>query len=186
MDQSQPKQLEHVFSFSPGDDRYFQDCAEALFESEQGHKYFSDLDQVKHFLQLGFAHNEIYICTNKHHDFIGFIWANNYGAFNYFPFLQAIAVKPVFRSIGAGTFLMRQFEEAFPDAPLFFLIANPDNLGAYRFYERLGYCPVGKVPDMFICGTTEIIMVKSRNSPNTTHKFSLYKVFRQLSLKGIL
>ncbi len=61
--------------------------------------------------------------------------------------LLNIAVAPVFRRRGVGTALIRDVLRRFP-GPIF-LEVRDSNLGARKFYEVLGFQPVGIRPEYY-------------------------------------
>ena len=70
-----------------------------------------------------------------------------------------IAVKKACRGMGIGTRMLGFLEETVDRDKIFLAVAdfNPD---ARRFYERMGYRPVGGVPDLYRKGITEYLMYK--------------------------
>jgi [ribosomal protein S18]-alanine N-acetyltransferase len=77
------------------------------------------------------------------------------------PYLATIAVSAESRGQGVGAFLLSACERRFqPAARHFFLCVSSFNTRARAFYERLGYAPVGELPDYLIDGASEILMHK--------------------------
>jgi ribosomal protein S18 acetylase RimI-like enzyme len=77
-------------------------------------------------------------------------------------FIQSLAVAPDLRGRGIGEALMRFVEDRIlRDTPNVFLCVSSFNVGAQRFYRRLGYEVVGELGNMLIRGHAEILMRKS-------------------------
>ena len=91
----------------------------------------------------------------------GLLVLNLQGAF--VGYVQTICMTPVCRGRGLGAALIA-FAEAriFREHPNVFLCVSAFNLGARRFYGRLGYQVVGELPDYLVAGQSEILMRKSR------------------------
>lgn len=155
--------LPHVFTMRPAGLEHLPDCCEALHDSEWGRRYFNAPIQVETFLRPGIDRGEIVFATNHEGRFVGFIWYIVNSSFYGFPVVQTIAVAPSFRSIGAGSYLIRYFEEeAFRYGDSLFALASAFNPRILRFYKRLMYLPIGRMPNLFIKGIDEILLMKSR------------------------
>lgn len=155
----------HVFTLHQAGMEYLPLCVDALFNSEYGKAYFSTANQTELFLRQGFERQEVTYAANKEGFFVGFIWYTLDSSFRGFPFLQAIAVKPSFRSIGAGTYLLSRFEtSAFSSANSVFVLVSSANQGALRFFKRLQYKSIGRVPNLILPGTDEVLLSKYRLS----------------------
>ena len=90
----------------------------------------------------------------------GFLVLNMAGAFA--GYVQVVCVAPAFRRCGIGMALLRFAEErVFRDSPNIFLCVSSFNEGARRLYLRLGYLPVGELPDYLVAGHSELLMRKT-------------------------
>jgi ribosomal protein S18 acetylase RimI-like enzyme len=155
----------HVFSLHQAGMEYLPLCCDALINSEYGQSYFGAADNVESFLRQGFERNEVTYAANKEGFFVGFIWYTLESSFRGFPFIQAMAVKPSFRSIGAGTYLISHFEKvAFATANTVFVLVSSANPGVLRLFKRLQYRPIGRIPHLIIPGTDEVLLSKYRLS----------------------
>jgi [ribosomal protein S18]-alanine N-acetyltransferase len=77
-------------------------------------------------------------------------------------YIQIICVAPASRGRGLGTRLMAFAEECIlRRTPNVFLCVSSFNGGARRLYERLGYRPVGELPDFLVAGHSETLMRKT-------------------------
>jgi len=77
------------------------------------------------------------------------------------PYLATIAVAKAARGRGIGSALLRFTEDYFrPEARHLFLCVSSFNERARALYERHGYRQVGELPDYFIPGASEILMLK--------------------------
>ena len=79
-----------------------------------------------------------------------------------YPYLSLIGVHADCRGMGVGKFLMDQLERMTRDsgAKRVTLMVSDFNDGAQRFYKRLGYYELGRLPDAAKEGITELLMVK--------------------------
>lgn len=149
--------------------QYLDDCAEILKESDLGEKYFRNTDNHytgKEFLYKGFESKEVYIGLDETGNCVGFVLIRQKGAFSSFPFLHVIAVKKELRGNGIGSRLLSFFEDISfnqEKARVAFLIVGDYNPLARKFYEKNGYAQVGSIPDLYVKGITEFLMMKSRS-----------------------
>ena len=91
----------------------------------------------------------------------GFAWIDRRGAFGRSAYLRMIAIDPARRSSGLGAVLMQAFEAiAASEGPDGFLMVSDFNTDAQRFYRRLGWTEVGRVPDYVQPGVAELVMWK--------------------------
>ncbi len=140
--------------------RYINDCEEALTQSELGKRYFIREGSAKAAIQEGIEKETLYVAL--HGDIcVGFFYYIPNGAFHAFTCLHLISVKKEYRSRGIGKKMLEFLENnlLLNTDKVFFVVAdfNPD---AKRFYERLGYCQVGEVPNLYRQGIREYIMMK--------------------------
>jgi ribosomal protein S18 acetylase RimI-like enzyme len=91
----------------------------------------------------------------------GFAWIDRRGAFGRSAYLRMIAIDPGRRSRGLGAHLMRAFEAvAMTEGADAFLLVSDFNDAAQRFYRRLGYVEVGRLPDYVTPGVAELLFWK--------------------------
>ena len=77
------------------------------------------------------------------------------------PYLATIAVEETARGRGIGSALLCFTEDYFrSEARHLFLCVSSFNRRARALYERHGYVQVGELPDYFIPGSSEILMLK--------------------------
>lgn len=77
-------------------------------------------------------------------------------------YIQSICVRPDERGRGVGAGLIAWVERrVHRESPNVFLFVSSFNVAAQRFYERLGFTVVGRVPDFIVRGSDEILMRKS-------------------------
>jgi ribosomal protein S18 acetylase RimI-like enzyme len=77
------------------------------------------------------------------------------------PYVASIGVAPQYRGAGVGTALLRHVESRYaPPARHVFLLVSSFNDDARRLYQRLGYQPIGDIPDYIVTGSSETIMHK--------------------------
>ena len=76
-------------------------------------------------------------------------------------YLRAIGVDPGWRRRGIGKKLLAYAEaRTMRQAPNFYLCVSSFNRRAQAFYKRLGYDRVGKIPDLILAGSSELIYWK--------------------------
>lgn len=79
------------------------------------------------------------------------------------PLLEYLCVAAPYRSQGLGAKLIAFFEESlFADADNLYLFVSDINPSAAKLYRRLGYVPVGAMPDFNCIGQTEFLYRKTR------------------------
>ena len=76
-------------------------------------------------------------------------------------FVSLLAVRPEAAGRGIGRALMAH-AEAFMDRRWLFVSADATNRAALRFYGKLGFKRVGRLPDLVREGRTEILLRKPR------------------------
>ncbi len=77
-------------------------------------------------------------------------------------YVKSICVTPCRRGFGVGAALMTYAEDRiFRETPNVFLCVSDFNVGALRFYTRLGYETVGELRDYVVAGRSEILMRKT-------------------------
>ena len=77
------------------------------------------------------------------------------------PYLATLAVSARLRGQGVGTRLLKHVEDYFrPEARHLFICVSSFNPRARKLYERVGYHPIGEIPDYFIEGESELLMHK--------------------------
>ena len=90
----------------------------------------------------------------------GFVWFVRRGAFDRSGYLRLIAVDDRWQGRGAGQSLLAELERRHLSEAGILLLAEASNTAAHRFYERLGYRPVGEIPDYVKAGLSERIFYK--------------------------
>jgi ribosomal protein S18 acetylase RimI-like enzyme len=102
---------------------------------------------------------EVYVATVDN-EIAGLIIIEMSGAFT--GYVKSICVSPGLRGRGVGAALMSYVEDRiFREAPNVFLCVSDFNVGAQRFYRRLGYETVGELRDYVVAGYSEILMRKT-------------------------
>ncbi len=90
----------------------------------------------------------------------GFAWFVPRGAFDRTGYLRLIAVDDRYQGRGVGRLLLEELERRHLARGGIALLASSDNSAAHRFYERLGYAPVGELRDYVKPGLHERIYYK--------------------------
>ncbi len=136
-------------------------CAQWMAETPLWQRYHVTQESIGERLRQGLEdHATIYV-AERTGEVLGFLWLVERGAFARSDYIQLIGVRPNDRSRGVGRALM-EFAEAASRAhgrDLFLLVSDL-NIDAQRFYQRLGYRPVGKLDDYVIPGISELIYLK--------------------------
>ena len=102
---------------------------------------------------------EVYLAVDGE-EVAGFVVLEMMGAFT--GYVKSIYVSPRYRRGGVGAQLMFFTEErVFRERPNVFLCVSDFNVGARRFYERLGYLAVGELRDYIVRGRSEILLRKT-------------------------
>ena len=102
---------------------------------------------------------EVYLAMDRD-EIAGFVVLEMEGAFT--GYVKSIGVSPPYRGGGVGTRLMSFVEErVFRERPNVFLCVSDFNVGARRFYEKLGYEAVGELRDYIVRGRSEILLRKT-------------------------
>lgn len=145
----------------PGTVEHLSDCIEALRNSDLGEVYFHPEDELRAGFSEGFSNGEIFVALDESNRCLGYIWVALRGAFYGFPYCRNIAVKKNWRGKGIGTALLKYYEKmGFKDSNRLFILVSDFNIEAKKLYERLGYKPVGVIPNLFKTGVSEQILVK--------------------------
>lgn len=102
---------------------------------------------------------EVYLAVDGE-EVAGFVVLEMEGAFT--GYVKSIFVSPPYRRGGVGARLMAFAEErVFRERPNMFLCVSGFNVGARRFYERLGYEEVGELKDYLVRGHSEVLLRKT-------------------------
>jgi ribosomal protein S18 acetylase RimI-like enzyme len=80
-------------------------------------------------------------------------------------FIALLAVKPDASGHGLGGALVAHVEaRTFAKRRWLFVSCDANNAGALRFYRRLGFSRVGRMPDLVAAGRTELLLRKGAGS----------------------
>ncbi len=136
-------------------------CAKWIAETPLWQRYQVTEQSIGERLRQGLGdHATIYV-AERAGEVLGFLWLVERGTFARSDYVQLIGVRPDNRSRGVGRALM-QFAEAksLAQGRDLFLLVSDFNTDAQRFYQRLGYRPVGQLDDYVIPGISELIYRK--------------------------
>jgi ribosomal-protein-alanine N-acetyltransferase len=102
---------------------------------------------------------EVYLAVDDG-ELVGFVVLEMGGAFT--GYVKSICVSPPHRGMGVGARIMSFAEErVFRERPNVFICVSGFNVGARRFYERLGYEEVGELRDYLVRGHSEVLLRKT-------------------------
>jgi ribosomal protein S18 acetylase RimI-like enzyme len=128
------------------------------------------MDESEPWITLGRGYDEsltiltdpsrkVYLAMDRD-EIAGFVVLEMEGAFT--GYVKSIGVSPPYRGKGVGARLMSFVEERiFRERPNVFLCVSDFNVGARRFYEKLGYEAVGELRDYIVRGRSEILLRKT-------------------------
>ena len=79
------------------------------------------------------------------------------------PYMQILAVLPALQGTGAGTAILKWYENTALTARMrnVWLCVSGFNVDAQRFYQRYGYSLIGHLPDLMRDGDDELLMRKN-------------------------
>jgi ribosomal protein S18 acetylase RimI-like enzyme len=101
---------------------------------------------------------------------VGFLASLAHGI-GFEPMIEYLCVEEEFRNTGVGTKLIDYFETVlFPDSDNLYLFVSDINPAAARLYVRLGYLPIGALPNFNLESQTEFLHRKSRRPRQLVHK----------------
>ncbi len=135
---------------------------EAIFRNSDIYiRYFQD-GRLERSLKAAAEKGELYIAYDDSGKPVGAMKVVLRGFCGLYPYLSLIGVHADCRGMGVGKFLMDQLERMTRDsgAKRVTLMVSDFNDGAQRFYKRLGYYELGRLPDAAKEGITELLMVK--------------------------
>ncbi len=136
-------------------------CAQWIAETPLWQRYHVTEQSIGERLRIGLDEGATIYVADRAGEVLGFLWLVARGAFARSDYVQLIGVRPSARGRGVGRALM-EFAEAksvAEDRALFLLVSD-FNTDAQRFYQRLGYRPVGQLVDYVVPGVTELIYYK--------------------------
>lgn len=136
-------------------------CEEIFRNSDIYIRYFQD-GRLERSLTRAAQNGELYIAYDETDRPLGAMKVVMRGFCGLYPYLGLIGVHTDSRGLGVGRFLMEQLEQMALESGTrrVTLMVSDFNIGAQRFYERLGYWKLGEIPDASKEGITELVMIK--------------------------
>jgi ribosomal-protein-alanine N-acetyltransferase len=149
--------VESVRIYRLVDRREAEACAEMMAASEPwttlGRGYEEQLRIITD------PSREVYVAVAER-KVVGFVVIEMNGSFK--GYVKSICVSPGLRGRGVGSTLITYAEDRiFRETPNVFLCVSDFNVGAQRFYRRLGYETVGELRDYVVAGHSEVLMRKT-------------------------
>ncbi len=141
-------------------------CVSILEDSDLGAEYFVNKngESVCEFLlNEAILKQEIYKVSLDNEEIIGFYWIEFQGMFKWFPYLHVVAVRSDLRGKGYGSKIFTYVEEyclQIRKSDRIFLIVGEKNKRASAMYEKRGYQKIGSIPELFLDGIAETLMMK--------------------------
>ena len=146
-----------------GESVYFDDCLEALMNSELARLYLPDENMAREHLVEAFEKKEMYVALNSEGECVGFIRFVLNGTFYNFPYICNISVKESYRGRGIGKRLLDFFEAiSFRHSDKVFLLVSSFNVQARKLYKSIGYEQVSTIDGLYKDGISEYIMMKAK------------------------
>ncbi len=140
--------------------QHLDDCVAAVRDSNIS-KYFDSDASARDFFQRAMEADQLYVGIGEHNETLGLVKYVPQGGFHRSPYIHVFAVKRAHRHQGVGTALLRTFErQILTDSRRVFLLVAAFNTTAQEFYRKNGYQEVGRIPDYYLDGVTEIILMK--------------------------
>jgi ribosomal protein S18 acetylase RimI-like enzyme len=132
-------------------------CAEILVNTEAWITLGMDMDVVMSIINDNL--NEVFVVYIKG-ELVGTIIIQTKGAFT--GYLKSIAIKPDFRGMHLGQFMMKFVENhILSNSQNVFLCVSSFNTKAKKFYLKLGYKIIGVLKNYIAEGHDEILMRKT-------------------------
>ena len=84
------------------------------------------------------------------------------GVFHNFPYIKFLCVDPQYHNKGVGKFIMSTIETHALSSGYdkIFLAVADFNPGAYQFYSKRDYIKIGTIPDTWVEGVDDHLMMK--------------------------
>jgi ribosomal protein S18 acetylase RimI-like enzyme len=102
----------------------------------------------------------VLLCALDGEEVAGFAWFVRRGGFDRSGYLRLLAVDDRWQGRGVGQALLGELERRHLAEGGILLLCEASNAAGTRFYERLGYRPVGELPDYVKPGLCERIFYK--------------------------
>lgn len=128
--------------------------------SDLGEIYFKEKNLLS-IVEKAIDTSTVYVAITD--DIVGFIWSDDYGVFDKYPYLHMVIVDEKHRSKGYGEQLLAFFEkELYGNQNKLFMMVGEYNPRAKSLYETVGYKEVGRLPSFYKDGIHEILMMKEK------------------------
>lgn len=136
-------------------------CAQLMAASATWQRYGFTEAYATQYFEEGLRRGATIFAVDLNGKMAGFVWVEPFGAFARSGYIRLIGVQPELRNQRLGRALMEYAEALlFKNADDIFLLVSDFNTSAQRFYQRLGYQPVGSIPDYLLPGIDELIYRK--------------------------
>lgn len=141
-------------------------CADIIFDTEMGKKYYPTKDYVLKELEKSQNRDEIYVARNEDEKVHGILWYQQIGMFHTFPYLHIIAVDKDYQNKGIGSKLLDFFERQVLKEcenqirTKIFLTVGDFNETAENVYVNRGYAKICEIKGLFRKNITEKLYMK--------------------------
>ncbi len=137
------------------------DCVQILLDNPLWERYGVTASQARHMFEAALAEGATILVAHRGENVVGFVWYAARGAWDRSGYIRLIGVSPQFQGQRVGEQLMEAVETRMKlTAGEAFLLVTDFNVGAQRFYRRLGYTQIGAIPDYVVPGISELIFYK--------------------------
>ncbi len=138
-------------------------CAAIMADNPLWRRYGVTAEVARRHFSSGLERGVALFVVESDGEPAGFLWLEPVGAFARSGYIRLIGVSPTRQGQGLGQELMEHAERVlFAQGDDVFLLVSDFNLAAQRFYQRLGYCQVGALPDYMLPGVAELIYRKRK------------------------
>lgn len=137
-------------------------CAQLVGQSVLMRRYGYAEESARRDLGIALeaGHDELLVARGESRQLLGFGWLVPRGAFARSAYLKLILIDEAARGRGVGRALIESLEARYLDPAGLVMLCSADNEQAQRFYQKLGYGRVGRIPDYTGAGRDEVIFFK--------------------------
>ena len=128
-----------------------------ILETPLWQRYKLSKEALSKNFQTALKTNDQIVVAVNAEQICGFAWLQPKGFLSRSPYLKMIGVKEDCQAMGIGQKLIKFLEQ---DKTELFLLTSDFNTAAQKFYKKLGYCQIGKIPNYILDDVDELIFYK--------------------------
>lgn len=137
------------------------DCVQVLLDNPLWERYGVSASKASEMFKAALVDGARILVAHIGEKAVGFVWYVPRGAWDRSGYIRLIGVSPEYQGHRVGERLMEAAEARMKStAGEVFLLVTDFNVGAQRFYRRLGYTQIGAIPDYVVPGINELIFYK--------------------------